>query len=181
MFLSFFWGKEAGLTETCHLSVYERSRHQNDKGKESSKNAFQCFLPWKACKKTLMEEQYTYTKNEYFDYFWASYVGKSPNAPKKTLQKTCIMGVFEVFRYKKPETHKYHCIWTNNEIKKNLYFECFPIIRYQNAKMRQKTPILETKRHYTERSLSRVFLSVLGTKTLKLWKSLYMKKKKKKT
>ncbi len=40
--------------------------------------------------------------------------------------------------------------------------------------MPKKTPILETKRHYTERSLSRVFLSVLGTKTLKLWKSLYM-------
>ncbi len=37
------WGKETGLTETCHLSVYERSRHQNDKGKESNKNALQCF------------------------------------------------------------------------------------------------------------------------------------------
>ncbi len=54
----------------------------------------------------------------------------------------------------------------HNKINKKVYFDCLQIIRYQNAKMHPKPPVLGNETTLPETCLLS-FLGVLGTKTRK--------------
>ncbi len=70
---------------------------------------------------------------------------------ERTLRKTCFRNIFEILRYPKAKKSvEYHSIWWNNNITKNVYFECFffLLLSTKMPKYMQRTLDTVTERHY---------------------------------